>query len=50
MTNKEFDAAVKLFEKASETAQQLSSYQLWAEEAAAVAEQLHELAVRMKKR
>jgi len=49
MTDKEFDAVVKLFEKAMDAALQLSTYQLWAEDAEAIAEQLSMLVERMKK-
>lgn len=48
MTDKEFDAAIKLFEKAQDAAMKLSTYQLWAEEAEAISEQLAMLIERMK--
>lgn len=50
MTDKEFDDTVKLFEKARDKALKLSSFQLWAEDAEAIAEQLTMLIDRMKDR
>jgi hypothetical protein len=48
MTDKEFDKATKLFEKARDAALKLSQYQLWAEDAEPLAEQLEMLVQRMK--
>lgn len=50
LTDKEFDESIKLFEKAAAAASRLSSYQLWAEDAEALAEQLGLLVARMKER
>jgi hypothetical protein len=50
MTDREFDAAVKKFEKARDAALKLSNFQLWAEDAEAIAEQLSMLIERMKAR
>lgn len=50
MTDKEFAAAIKVFEKAMDTALKLSGFQLWAEDAEALGEQLSSLIERMKER
>lgn len=50
MTNREFDAKIKLFEKARDAALKLSGFQLWAEDCEPLAEQLELLIQRMKER
>lgn len=50
MTDKEFDKAIKTFEKARDVALKLSTFMLWTEDAEALVEQISILVERMKER